>query len=228
MSGQSLGRLPVTRTIVGLLIIAGILTLFLLSGMREQVALERLRDLGGNPYTPMLIILAMTGAWTFALPGSMLFFVTPLLFSPWESTAILTLGSAVGSTAGYSTARWIGGPWVDRARSSRWSQFLSRHSSFGMIFALRIVPGSQHGIINYSAGALSVGFLRFLTATLSAISIKSFLYAVAIRQTAEATSIRDALDPATVAALVALAAIGVAGHVIHRRVHARDAMRGEK
>lgn len=210
------------RTGVGLTFFAAALLLFLASGLREEVALDRLRQLGSNPLTPVLIILAMTGAWAFALPGSAFFFITPLLFPPAEATAIITLGSATGTTAGYIAARYVGGPWVDRARSSRWNRFLSRHSTFGMIFTLRIVPGSQHGILNYGAGALAVGFLKFLGATILAIAIKGFLYATAIQQSVGASNIREALNSETVSALLGLALLGVTGHFVQRWQEGKD------
>ncbi len=211
-----------TRTIVGLSLFAMALWLFLSSGLREEVAVDHLRELGSNPLTPVLIVLAMTGAWAFALPGSAFFFITPLLFPPLEATAIIVVGSAAGTSAGYAAARFVGGPWVDRARSSRWNQFLARHSTFGMIFTLRIVPGSQHGILNYGAGALAIGFMKFLGATILAIGIKAFLYSTAIQQSVGASNIREALNPETVAALMALAALGVAGHLIQRRTERGD------
>ncbi|MCU0453511.1 MAG: VTT domain-containing protein [Bacteroidetes bacterium] len=210
------------RTVTGLTLFGAALWIFLASGIREVVAVDHLRELGANPLTPVLIVLAMTGAWAFALPGSAFFFITPLLFPPLEATAIITIGSAAGTTAGYAAARFVGGPWVDRARSSRWNQFLARHSTFGMIFTLRIVPGSQHGILNYSAGALAIGFMKFLGATILAIGIKGFLYATAIQQSVGASNIREALNSETVAALMGLATLGVAGHLIQRRAERGD------
>lgn len=210
------------RTTVGLSLFGIALWLFLSSGLREEVAVDHLRELGSNPLTPALIVLAMTGAWAFALPGSAFFFITPLLFPPLEATAIIIVGSAAGTSAGYAAARFVGGPWVDRARSSRWNQFLARHSTFGMIFTLRIVPGSQHGILNYGAGALAIGFMKFLGATILAIGIKAFLYSTAIQQSVGATNIREALNSETVAALMGLAALGVAGHLIQRRTERGD------
>lgn len=210
------------RTVVGIIIVVAGYVLYEFSGIRGMVTVEQLRELGQNPAAPILIIFAMAGAWTFALPGSVFFFVTPLLFPPAEATVIITIGSAAGTTAGYAAARFIGGPWVERSRTSRWSQFLARHSTFAMIFTLRIVPGSQHGLLNYSAGLLRVGFTRFLSATLLAISIKSFLYATAIQSSIGASNIREALNPGTVGALFGLATLGIAGHVIQKRMQKRD------
>lgn len=216
------------RILIGLTIFGGGLALYLLSGVRDEVTAERLRELGQNPAAPYIIVAAMAGAWAFALPGSIFFFVTPLLFPPLEATAIITLGSALGTAAGYSVAKFIGGPWVERSRNSRWSRFLSRHSTFGMIFTLRIVPASQHGLLNYSAGLLSVGFLKFLGATLLAISIKAFLYATAIQNSVGASNIREALNAETLMALFGLAVLGFGGHLLQRRAEKRETAESNK
>lgn len=215
------------RTISGLLLLLVVLMLFLQSGVRDQVSIERIRELGEHPLAALLIIVAMTGAWTFALPGSIFFFVTPLLYPPLEAAVIITVGSAAGTTAGYSAARFIGGPWFERFRASRVTRFLSRHSTFGMIFTLRIVPASQHGILNYSAGLLSIGFAKFLLATVLAIAIKGFLYATAIQQSVGATNIREALNVETVLALMALALLGVTGHFVQRRGEENESKQAE-
>jgi uncharacterized membrane protein YdjX (TVP38/TMEM64 family) len=211
------------RTALGVVFLVLALIIFLQSGIREQVDVGRIRELGNNPYAAILIIIAMAGAWTFALPGSIFFFITPLLYSPLESAVIITLGSAAGTAAGYGAARFVGGPWVEQFRDSRVTRFLSRHSTFGMIFTLRIVPASQHGILNYSAGLLSISFLKFLGGTILAISIKSFLYATAIQQSVNAANIREALNTETVLALMGLALLGVTGHYVQQKKEKRDA-----
>jgi uncharacterized membrane protein YdjX (TVP38/TMEM64 family) len=170
----------------------------------------------------------MTGAWTFALPGSIFFFIAPLLYPPLEAAAIVSLGSLTGTSAGYTAARFIGGPWVERFRDSRWTRFLSDHSTFGMIFTLRVVPASQHGILNYSAGLLKVNFVKFVSATVLAIAMKSFLYATAIQQSVNATNVREALNTETVAALMGLALLGVTGHYLQRRRGLNDGAEQQK
>jgi len=191
--------------------------LFLKSGVREQVTVENLRALGANPWTPVLIVTAMTGAWTFALPGSVFFFITPLLFSPLASTGIICLGSATGTTMGYVAARYVGGPWIERFRNHRVTRFLERHSTFSSLFATRVFPSSPHGFINYGAGLLKIPFPRFLVATLCGVGIKAFLYSTAIAGSVGASSIKEALSWQTVTALLVLTVLASVGHVLQRR-----------
>ena len=208
---------PRRRSIILFLVFTALLLVFMLSGLSDEIRFEKLQELGRNPLTPVLIILAMTAAWTFALPGSVFFFVTPLLFGAVEATGIVCTGSALGALAGYLSARYVGGPWVDRFRVHRLTKFLERHSSFASLFALRVVPSSQHWLINYGAGLLKIPVGRFLLATVTAVAIKAFLYAKAIQGSVGASNIRDALNWETVAALVVLAALAVGGHVWSRK-----------
>jgi len=208
---------PRIRSLVMFLILVVALVVFLQSGLREQIQWEKLRELGENPLTPILIVTAMTAAWAFALPGSVFFFITPLLFGAFESTVIVCLGSTLGTLAGYGAARYVGGPWVERFRNHTVTKFLERHSSFASLFAIRVVPSSQHWLINYGAGLLRLPLLNLLLATLTAVAIKGFLYAKAIQGSVGASNIRDALNWETVAALMIIAGLAVAGHIWQRR-----------
>jgi len=207
---------PRIRSFAMFLILAAALIVFLQSGLREQVQWEKVRELGENPWTPVIIVAAMTAAWAFALPGSVFFFVTPLLFGALEATAIVCLGSALGTLAGYGAARYVGGPWVERFRNHSITRFLERHSSFASLFAIRVVPSSQHWLINYGAGLLRLSVGKLLLATVTAVAIKGFLYAKAIQGSVGASNIRDALNWETVAALTVIAGLAVAGHVWQR------------
>jgi uncharacterized membrane protein YdjX (TVP38/TMEM64 family) len=194
-----------------------LLLLFMQSGLREFVSAGNLRALGQNPWTPVLIVVAMAGAWTFALPASVFFFIAPLLFAPPVATAVVCAGCAAGTTMGYLAARYVGGPWVERFRDHRVTRFVRTHSSFASLFAIRVFPSSPHGFINYGAGLAQVPFVRFLLATLAGVGIKAYLYAVAIAGSVGASTIGEALNWQTVSALTVLAALALVGHLLHRR-----------
>jgi len=206
--------------IQSVVIIAAMVILFLAfmkSGLREQVSRENLRALGTNPFAPVLIVVAMTGAWTFALPASIFFFITPLLYPPLVATSIICAGSAAGSGMGYLAAKFGGGPWFRRFDNSKVTKFLSRHSTFSALFTIRVFPSSPHMFINYAAGLLRIPFVKFLSATLLGIGIKAFLYSTAIEGSVGASSIQEALNWQTVSALMALTALGILGHAVQRK-----------
>ncbi len=206
------------QSIAGIMLLAILFLLFTLSGLREQMSIDHLRELGANPWTPTLIIIAMTGAWTFALPASVFFFITPLLFSAPAATAVICAGSAAGTTMGYVAARYIGGPWVERFREHRVTKFIERHATFPSLFAIRIFPSSPHGFLNYGAGLVKIPLLKFLFATLLAVGIKAYLYATAISNSVGAASIQEALNWQTVTALLVLSVLGIVGHFLQRKL----------
>ena len=215
------------QSYAGIAVLALLFLLFVKSGLREQMSVDNLRDLGANPWTPVLIILAMTGAWAYSLPASVFFFITPLLFPPLAATAVICAGSAGGTTLGYLAARYVGGPWVERFKEHRVARFIERHATFPSLFAVRIMPGSWHGPLNYSAGLMKIPFFKFLIATLVAISIKGYLYSVAISNSVGASSIMDALNWQTVTALVILSFLGIAGHLLRKKWGLREDIKKE-
>ena len=188
-----------------------------LSGLEEIVTPENLQELRFNVWAPALVILAMAAAWAFALPASAFLFITPLVFPPHWSALITTTGCALGTTLGYLVARFVGGAWVERFRDGRLHRFLTRHSSFMVLFAIRLTPSSPHGFINYGAGLARIPLARFVLATTLAMALKSYVYAVVVHQTVGARSLFDALTPKTMLSLFAVALLALAGHILHRR-----------
>ena len=209
-SGGRWARLVLTAAVVCLAF-----AVYRWSGLWESP--ERLQELGVGGRTAALIILAMAFAWAFALPASAFLFITPLLFPPRVSALITTAGCAVGTAVGYAVARFVGGPWVERFRDGRLRRFLARHSSFLVLFGIRLTPSSPHGFINYAAGLAGIPFARFVLATTAAMAIKSYVYAEAVHGTVGAKSLTDALSAKTLLSMFAVALLAFVGHALGRR-----------
>ena len=203
------------RLWVTVAVVAVVFVVYRRSGLWESP--ERLLQLGVGGRTAALIILAMAFAWAFALPASMFLFITPLLFPPKVSALITTAGCALGTGVGYLVARFVGGPWVERFRDGRLRRFLTRHSSFLVLFGIRLTPSSPHGFINYAAGLAAIPFARFVVATTAAMAIKSYVYAEAVHGTIGAKSLTDALSGKTLLAMFSVAVLALVGHALARR-----------
>lgn len=208
-------RSTLRRALLLVALIAFVVFVFRESGLWE--APERLRQYGAGWGTAALIVLIMASAWAFALPASAFLLITPLLFPPSVSTLITTTGCVTGAALGYLIARYVGGWRVERFRDGRWMRFLSRHSSFFVIFGLRLVPGSPHGFVNYAAGLAAVPLARFIISTFAAMAIKSYIYAAAVHGAADAATFTDTIDSKTLIALFALALLSIVGHMLRRR-----------
>jgi Uncharacterized conserved protein len=216
-SKQLTRREMIVRSLVTICLVLLVLLAYRLSGLERLVTPENLQELKFNFWAPALIILAMAAAWAFALPASAFLFITPLLFPPHWSALITTAGCALGTAIGYMVARFVGGAWVERFRDGRLHKFLTRHSSFMVLFAIRLTPSSPHGFINYGAGLAQIPLARFVLATTLAMALKSYVYAEAVHNTVGAKSLFDALTPKTVLSLFAVALLAITGHILHRR-----------
>lgn len=214
------------HTLVAFIIVMLLLLLYWWSGLSRMVTADNLAELKVNVWAPVLIICAMAAAWAFALPASIFLFITPLLFPPVWSALITTAGCALGSGIGYLVARFVGGAWVDRFREGRLHRFLMRHSSFMVLFAIRLTPSSPHGFINYGAGLARIPFARFVLATTLALGIKSYVYAEAVHRTVGAKSLFDALSAKTMISLTAVTVLAIVGHLLHRRYLHSEAEQG--
>ncbi|HZI18404.1 MAG TPA: VTT domain-containing protein [Pyrinomonadaceae bacterium] len=201
------------RSLVVVLVVVLFVYAYRESGLWESP--ESLRAAGGLR-AAVIIFLVMAGAWAFALPVSAFLLITPLLFPVHISVPLTTSACAVGAAAGYALARFVGGWWVERRRGARLRQFLSRHSSFLVVAALRLTPGVPHGLVNYAAGLASVPPARFLVATALAMGVKSYIYAQAVGGAVEANSLAGAVNPRTILSLLGLAALSVGGHLVIR------------
>ncbi len=202
-------------------IVAGILLLFLLLyfvlGFSNIISTEKIHQFRNNPWTPVIIILSMTIAWVYALPGSIFFFVVLPLYPPISAVIIIVSGSILGSAAGYITARYIGSPWSEKFRSHKITKFLTKHSSFSTLLALRVAPSSPHGFINYGAGLARIPFLRFIISTALGLGIKAWIYAYTFANTLGAKSLEDAISWKTSVLFLSIMALGFFGHWFQQR-----------
>lgn len=211
---------PISRSIVLFFVVVTSLVVYWQSGLAQMTDIERVRQVAASPWASIIIIISMAGAWAFALPASVFFFIVPIFYTPPTATLILIAASVLGAAAGYLVARWLGGPWIERVQEHRVTSFLSRNSNWANLFAVRVVPSSPHGIINYGAGLLRVPMARFLSATAAAIAVKGMLYANAISAATTATSLRDALDTTTMLTLFGIGCLAVVGQLVAKRLGA--------
>jgi len=171
---------------------------------------------GANLFTACVIIFIMAASLTCCLTASYFLILTPLLFPPHLSTVITTAGCVAGAAGGYFFARFVGGSWAERFRDGRVQRFLSAHSSFLALFGLRLAP-TPHGVVNYAAGLARISPARFLLATLVAMGLKSYVYAIAVHTAVGAGSAAAAVSAPVVLSLFAIAALSLVGHVLTRR-----------
>ena len=209
--------------LLAVLITAGIaLEVFGVVDWRETV--EWARGHAGGWQLALAIVLAQLALYTFAQPGSTLFWVAALLYSPPVATLILTTGGTSGALGAYLFARRL--TRLDPARAQPGFRLIERHGDFFTLCALRILPGMPHSVINYASGILALPLPRFLFATALGLAVKSYLYASAIDVAIDAATPSDLVRIEVLGPLILIALVLLLGRfAVNRAARARSTRR---
>ena len=152
----------------------------------------------------VLIITIQTVLFTFAMAGSSLIWITAVLYTPVHSSLIMTTGTTLGSVAAYYFSKKLSVEWTNRVKHSRVYRILKEEGDFSRLFALRIMPGFPHSIINYSSGVLKLRLTHFIPAVVSGTLIKAYVYSVLIYGATSPDATNGSIDLAKVWPLVAI------------------------
>ena len=196
--------------IVVVLITAGILLDFagwLDAGKILVVA----REYADHWWLVVALILLQTVLFTFALAGSLVFWVAAPLYPPAMAAFILAAGATLGGIGAYFFSRYMTDEWTKRIENSQAYKLLHKQDNFFTLFALRVFPAFPHSLVNYSSGVLRVKLSHFIPAAFLGVGIKSYIYSDIIYNLTTTASIDDLLNVSTIAPLVLLSAISFLG-----------------
>ena len=210
-------RGTVWRAAVAVFVVAVAVVLYFNREWLQQLAW--LQTWGAGAGTALLVVAVAAVLLTCGLTASAFLVLTPLLFPPHLSALVTTAGFTLGAAGGYAVARFVGGRWAARHHGGRVHRFLIAHASFLALFGLRLAPASPHSLVNYAAGLAHLGFARFMLATAAAMALKSYVYALAVHSAVSAagTDAGDAVGARTLLALLGVALLALAGHLLTRK-----------
>jgi uncharacterized membrane protein YdjX (TVP38/TMEM64 family) len=196
--------------ILAALIVLGI-ALEALGLVEWRLALQWARGRAGGWQLAAAIVAAQFLLYTFAQPGSALFWVAALVYPPPAATLILTAGGTSGALGAYLLARRLTRLDPAQARQQRLYRLLERQGDFFTLCALRVLPGMPHSVINYASGTLALPLARFLPATVLGLAVKSYLYSSALGGAAGADSPADLMRLEVLGPLVLIALLLLLG-----------------
>lgn len=159
----------------------------------------------------VVLVLLQILLFTFALAGSLIFWVTAPLYPPVTATLILAAGATLGGVGAYFFSRYMSDEWIKRVEKSHAYKLLHKQDDFFALFALRVFPAFPHALVNYSSGVLRVKLSHFIVAAFLGVGIKSYVYADIIYNLTTTASIDDLLNISTILPLVLLSLITFAG-----------------
>lgn len=196
--------------IVIVLIIAGIL-LDAAGFLDAEKILLVAREYTDYWWLVVVLILLQTVLFTFALAGSLIFWVAAPLYPPAMATFILATGATLGGIGAYFFSRYMTDEWIHRIENSPAYKLLHQQDNFFTLFALRVFPAFPHSLVNYSSGVLKVKLSHFIPAAFLGVGIKSYVYSDIVYNLTTTASIDDLFNVSTVAPLVLLSVITFLG-----------------
>ena len=197
-------------SIIVLLVFIGIL--FQVSGVFDvEEILSVAREYTDQWWLVVVFILLQIILFTFALAGSLIFWVVVTLYPPLISTLIVAVGATLGGLGAYFFSKYITDDWIKKIENSQVYKILHKEDNFFSLFALRVFPGFPHSLVNYSSGILQVKLSHFVAAAFLGVGIKSYIYADIIYNLSTKATIKDLLNVSTIAPLVLLSLISLAG-----------------
>jgi len=79
------------------------------------------------------------------------------------------------------------------------------------LYALRMMPGFPHSVINYSSGILKIKLINFIPATIFGTAVKAYVYSVLIYNTTTPGALSSSIGVSTVWPLLLLSVLILAG-----------------
>ena len=202
--------------VLGSLVASGLL---LASRYGQDLAafLEWGNRIADQPLAVVVVIVWMAVLFTFALPGSLAFWLIAPFHPPLGSVAMLLAGSVAGAYGAYRLAQRMGPGHAPRGSGSL-LDLLRQRGDVATQIALRVLPGFPHSVVNYAGGALHLPLPGFLLAAFLGLAVKWGVYASAVYGAVEAIESGDALDPRTLLPLFVLAGLLLLGALVRRRL----------
>ncbi|KAB2848643.1 MAG: TVP38/TMEM64 family protein [Hyphomicrobiaceae bacterium] len=218
---------------------AGVAAFFAL-GLHKYLAFEQLRlhrwelmgYVAGMPVKAVIFFtIAYAVATALSLPGGAVLTLTGgFLFGIVEGTAAVVVGATTGATALFLAARTAladvlrgkAGPWLSRMEAG------FRDDALSYLLVLRLIPAFPFFVVNLVPAFLGVSLRTFVIATFLGIIPGTFVFASigaglgSIFDRMQEPSLKGALTPEVIIALVGLAALSVIP-AVNKRLKSRKA-----
>ena len=201
----------VKKLLILVLLIATGLLLQLLGLFDVEKMLPIAREYADQWWLVVVLILAQTVLFTFALAGSLFLWIAAPLYPPLLSTFFFAAGAMFGGITAYYFSRNMTDEWTHRIENSHAYKILHEQDNFFTLFALRVFPAFPHSLVNYSSGVLKVKLSHFIPAAFLGVGIKSYVYSNVIYKAASTSSFDELLNIRTFGPLLLLSLLTLAG-----------------
>ncbi len=231
---------PYKRLVPLVVLGAGIAAFFGL-GLNKYLTFDELRQnrealtslVAAMPVLSILVfVLIYTGAVSLSVPGAaVLTLAGGFLFGIWEGTAAVVVGATAGATLLFLAARFVLGDAL-RAKAGPWLSKMEagfNEDALSYLLVLRLIPAFPFFIVNLVPAFLGVSLRTFVIGTFLGIIPGTFVFASigaglgSIFDSAQEFSLKGALTPQVITALVGLALLSLLP-VVYKKIKARRAV----
>ena len=232
--------MPSTRTrsvvsrLIPLALLAAVFAVVFGLGLHKYLSFEQLRlhrgalmaYVASMPVKAVLLFIAAYAAATaLSLPGGIVLTLAGgFLFGMWLGAAAVVVGATIGATLLFIAARTVladalrakAGPWLARMEAG------FREDAWSYLLVLRLVPGFPFFIVNLVPAFLGVPLSTFVATTFLGIIPGTFVFASigsglgSIFDAMEEFTLKGALTPQVIVALVGLAALSLIPVIVKR------------
>jgi uncharacterized membrane protein YdjX (TVP38/TMEM64 family) len=180
-----------------------------------------------QPYDrPAFVLLYAVGA--LFIPGTVLSFVSAVLFGVLQGTLLTWIGATLGSLPPFFIARRLGRPALEgmlegqREGLDKLDRWIAERGFRGLLL-VRLLPIFPFLLVNYGCGFTTISLRAYASATAIGLLPGVFFYQYLFAAAGErilTTGIRweDLRDPALLAPVAAFVAFVVAGNYLARRL----------
>ena len=198
-----------------LIILAGLgISLELTGSINTEQLIAAARQYADHWWLAVLLVAIQTVLFTFAMAGSSMIWITAAIFTPLTSTTIITAGTTLGAISAYLFSQRLSVEWTQKIKNTRIYKFLHKEGNFLILYALRMMPGFPHSVINYSSGILKIKFINFIPATIFGTAVKTYVYSVLIYKSTTPGSLSNSIGISTVWPLLLLSLLIFAGVIL--------------
>jgi uncharacterized membrane protein YdjX (TVP38/TMEM64 family) len=119
--------------------------------------------IGGAPLAPAVFVLSHIAASLLFVPRSLLAVVAGLLFGTLGGIAWATVGSTLGSIAGFLLARYVNSGLIEPEKLPKLGPLLVKAEAGGWraVALIRLIPVIPHPVTNYALGLTRVPFASY-------------------------------------------------------------------
>ena len=145
--------------------------IYLSSGRDSSQFQLLLQHAGGRG--PAVFIIAYILATSCLFPSTPLNLAGGAMFGLWFGLLWCSLAAIIAAVIAFTCTKTVGRNYVSRRLSGRLQMLDARLKRGGKfyIFAVRLLPVSPHGVINYGAGLTSVTFTDYLLGTVTGTAL---------------------------------------------------------